>query len=118
MTGEREIMQQFPLLYRHKLRYGFECGDGWATLIKQLSAQLEPLIAELPAVDQRDTYAAHVKQKFGGLRFYMTTPSYAMYQAIAEAEAVSLRTCEACGAPGKLNQRDSWLYVSCESHRQ
>lgn len=58
--------------------------------------------------------AAQVKQKFGTLRFYMTSGTDEMYKLINEAEHKSARTCEECGLPGKL-RTTGWRVVNCDS---
>ena len=50
------LARDFPLLYANRygsaqgasVYWGFECNDGWATLIRRLSERLEPLIAAQP----------------------------------------------------------------------
>lgn len=112
-----DIQHRFPLLYREKLVWGFECGDGWADLLQKLSAKLEKLIAKLPPAQQAETYAVQVKQKFGGLRFYLVAPSEAMWHAILTAEDDAYRTCEQCGAPGRCRKNGGWLLTLCDSCR-
>jgi len=57
--------------------------------------------------------ASQVKEKFGTLRFYMTTGSNEMYNLIDEAEKESAKTCEFCGKPGKLRS-GGWLLTLCD----
>lgn len=89
------------------MHWGFECGDGWFELLKELSAKLEPL----------GVVAAQVKEKFGTLRFYTEGVDVAVADAvdlaIEAAEAKSEVTCEECGAPGALNN-GPWYRVSCK----
>jgi len=61
--------------------------------------------------------ASQVKEKFGGLRFYMTTSTDEMDNLISEAEALSYKTCEDCGQPGKPND-DGWISTLCEKCRK
>lgn len=58
--------------------------------------------------------AAQVKEKFGTLRFYMTTYDDEIENLICKAEVKSGKTCERCGKPGKL--RDSgWWVTLCDA---
>ncbi len=58
--------------------------------------------------------AAQVKEKFGGLRFYMTCGSDEIFDLISEAEALSYKTCEECGKPGE--ERDTgWIHTHCDN---
>jgi RNA polymerase-binding transcription factor DksA len=57
--------------------------------------------------------AAQVKEKFGGLRFYMTSENDEIRKLISEAEALSYETCEECGKPGE--ERDTrWIRTLCD----
>jgi hypothetical protein len=58
--------------------------------------------------------ASQVKEKYGGLRFYLTHGTPEMYAIVGKAESQSLMTCETCGKPGKRRGRE-WLYTRCNS---
>jgi len=109
------LLDNFPSLYRGYYKpfretsmcWGFECGDGWFGLVRDLSARLEPC----------GVFAVQVKEKYGSLRFY-TEPvpvevADEVDRLIDEAEAKSEVICELCGEPGKLND-GGWLKVRCE----
>jgi hypothetical protein len=59
--------------------------------------------------------ASQVKEKFGGLRFYVQAATDKHYQYISFAESMSYRTCEECGAPGKT-YTDGWHTTLCDIH--
>jgi hypothetical protein len=59
--------------------------------------------------------AVQVKEKFGGLRFYVQAATDKHYQYISFAESMSYRTCEDCGAPGKT-YTDGWHRTLCDIH--
>jgi len=111
------LLGRYPVLYQgHKLpitqnlmSFGFEHGEGWFKLIDQLSA-------DITALDEKNgstTIAVQVKEKFGGLRFYIQSGSDAIYDLIEEAEALSLKTCEQCGEPGEL-RGVGWVSTMCD----
>ena len=91
---------------------------------KCLSIHVDPHSEEEPPGNYRscscDTYAgnypkaAQVKEKFGGLRFYMTTQSDEISALIREAEALSSKTCQECGQPGE-SRGARWARTLCES---
>jgi hypothetical protein len=57
-----------------------------------------------------------VKEKFGGLRFYVNCRNdAAIRQRIGTAAQESFRTCEICGQPGELRE-DSWIKTLCGKH--
>ena len=61
--------------------------------------------------------AVQVKEKFGGLRFYVQAATDKHYQYISFAESMSYRTCESCGAAGKT-YTDGWHTTLCDIHAE
>jgi hypothetical protein len=61
--------------------------------------------------------AVQVKEKFGGLRFYVQAATDKHYQYISFAESMSYRTCEECGNPGKT-YTDGWHTTLCDIHAE
>ena len=57
--------------------------------------------------------ASQVKEKFGTLRFYMTSATSEMYDLVQEAEEKSATICENCGKPGKLRS-GGWIRCLCD----
>jgi len=66
--------------------------------------------ARVPVVTQ-------VKEKYGGLRFYVHGASDEQYAYIRFAESMSYRTCDVCGDKGKPN-REGWVTTRCAKHRE
>lgn len=118
---DKFLCERYPLLYadRHAsmqetcMYWGFDVGDGWFGAIDRLSAELEKIIAAMPGDDR--PRAAQVKEKFGGLRFYMTWETDEMSDLISDAEEECWRTCEVCGAAGQLQTTGGWLKTLCSS---
>ncbi|NBQ48315.1 MAG: hypothetical protein EBU33_07665 [Sphingobacteriia bacterium] len=61
--------------------------------------------------------ASQVKEKFGGLRFYVSGATDEHYNYISFAESISYRTCEQCGAAGKT-YTDGWHRTLCDIHAE
>jgi len=61
--------------------------------------------------------AVQVKEKFGGLRFYVERATDKHYNFISVAESMSYRTCEECGAPGH-RYTDGWHTTLCDIHAE
>jgi len=59
--------------------------------------------------------AVQVKEKFGGLRFYVQAATDEHYNYISFAESMSYRTCDQCGNPGKT-YTDGWHTTLCDIH--
>jgi hypothetical protein len=94
---------------------GFVHGDGWFDIVWRLCEELEALVAEAENVTARPFAVLQVKEKFGGLRFYVNFRTDAIQKRIATAGEESLRTCEVCGQPGKRRERD-WIRTLCDTH--
>jgi len=58
-----------------------------------------------------------VKEKLGTLRFYINGGTEEHYNYIRFAELLSGRTCETCGAPGKVRGH-GWYYTACDDHTE
>lgn len=120
---EEKLVKDFPNLYADMygdysqtcLAFGVEIGPGWFDLVYNLSVKIEAVIASFPKEDAKNYRAAQVKEKFGGLRFYMTRSNQEIHDLIAEAESESYKVCQRCGQPGKL-VKAGWLYTSCKEH--
>ena len=122
-----KLVKTFPLLYRNRyaketntcMCWGFTHGDGWHSIIWDLSLKVEPLITAytLEHPDDKDPpCAGQVKEKFGTLRFYMDGKSVpGINEAINKAESLSAVTCEVCGQPGKI-RTGGWISCLCDEH--
>jgi len=127
---DKKLCADFPLLYGDRngnmqntcMVWGFDCNDGWYQLIYDLSSKLEPLIKmylETATKEEAEYYprAMQVKEKFGTLRFYMTSATDEMYKLIQEAEDKSGEICETCGKPGKC-RNGGWITCLCDECSQ
>ena len=83
----------------------FDVGSGWHSLLKDLLV----FIAER----NPDTRVHQVKEKFGGLRFYVGQTTEEIRAAINEAEKASFHTCDVCGKPA-ITSGKHWLVTRCE----
>jgi RNA polymerase-binding transcription factor DksA len=122
-----KLFNDFPRLFKGKdlgmrenlMCFGFECGDGWFGLIYQLSKDLEVEFQKLPETEKQEAIendhyiAMQVKEKFGGLRFYMSIETKEMGRLISEAEDKSYTICESCGNPGEV-RRGGWVQTLCD----
>ena len=104
-----EILQKCPSLYREG--FLFECGPGWFNLIKDLSLKIEKIIQEND--DKSEMFAVQVKEKYGTLRFYMSSETERIIELIQEAETASSQICEVCGEVGKI-RGVRWFEVRCD----
>ena len=77
--------------------------------------QIDEAKAKLDEETLKVPVAVQVKEKFGGLRFYVQAATDKHYSYISFAESMSYHTCEECGAPGKT-YTDGWHTTLCDIH--
>jgi len=134
-----KLYAKYPKIFRQKdltiresaMPWGICCGIGWFTIIDELCANIEQHIenknwnikhkkerGELPqdAPNFPQIEATQVKEKFGGLRFYVNYSDEYIDGLISMAESMSLRTCEFCGNPGLPNE-EGWISTQCDPCR-
>jgi hypothetical protein len=80
-------------------------GPGWSKLI-------DKIYDKLPV----EVYIMQIKEKWGGLRFYVASATPEVYDVIDAVERESYRTCEVCGKPGKLREDLGWILTLCKEH--
>lgn len=84
----------------------FDISEGWYPLVKDLIDDLIKL--------GWNKQVCQVKEKFGGLRFYINEGSDEIYKRITQAENESYKICEATGTPGKLRTDLGWHLTLCD----
>jgi hypothetical protein len=121
---EQKLVERWPSWFNihgdpleTRMADGFAHGDGWFEIVWRLCEDLEPLAAEAEKAAVRPFEVQQVKEKFGGLRFYVSAShrTDAILQRIEIAESESLRTCEMCGKPGKRRENDC-IRTVCNEH--
>lgn len=83
-------------------------GQGWSKIIDQLLYDLDQ-----PKMEW-DCTILQVKEKWGGLRFYIGAGSDEVHKRVHQAEADSYKTCYQCGAEGKPRQT-GWVSTLCDN---
>ena len=84
----------------------FDISEGWYPLVKELIEDLINL--------GWDKEVCQVKEKFGGLRFYINGGGDEIYKRITKAENDSYEVCEITGKPGKLRNDIGWYLTLCD----
>ena len=87
----------------------FNVEEGWFGIIKEL---IENLI-ELGWNKQ----VCQVKEKFGGLRFYINEGSNEIHEKISQGVSKSYEVCEKCGEPGE-SISGGWIVTLCKFHAE
>ena len=109
----------FPEQIQKRIDAGMGCGsgigEGWLPLVIELDANIAKYVPNY-VIDQ-------VKEKFGGLRFYIgSVPekvSVDIYKLISNAENESYKICDVCGKEGKRINVSGRGYIAtrCELHK-
>lgn len=116
-----KVKAKYPQLFKAR-DLGTLVGPGWWPILEEAMISIVVVLERYP---DASCQVQQIKEKFGGLRFYVqlkrSTSSedgfYADIQScIRTAEAKAARTCEACGSPGTLG--GSWLKTYCDKHKR
>lgn len=96
------------------MSFGFECRDGWKDLLWELCEKIEKELNENPELKE-NFEVLQVKEKFGGLRFYIIDGNDNINDSIDEAEEKSYTVCEVCGSPvSEQTKINGWVSTVCE----
>lgn len=130
---DKQLCEKYPKIFRDRnksmqetcMYWGIDTGNGWYSIIDRLCGYIqnhidwkrktEPFAGmtdeEFDEVHQ--TVAAQVKEKFGGLRFYVDNADEFTRGLISMTEGASFSTCESCGNTG--SKRDGgWIRTLCD----
>jgi hypothetical protein len=106
-----EEMRLSNLLNRHGIKTPTpcwsDCPEGWLPLADRL-------IIDLVALGW-DMDLHQIKEKYGGLRFYIGDRSNDIDDRITQAEIESMHTCQICGNLGEL-RTEGWYSTLCAKH--
>ncbi len=116
-----DVAEDYPKVFQagHP-RCGFGVGRGWEALVRELCQGIEDLLPE-----EHEFSVQQVKEKFGGLRFYIFAHNLpvetmkGIHKLIDAAETRSYKECEVCGAPAEIDRgatRYGWLKALCPEH--
>ena len=106
--NENKLYEKFNFINEKYLIDGVCCGDGWFGLLYDLCIEIEK--SGVP----KDFIVSQIKEKFGGLRFYVSSCSNEVFDLIDKAEQDSYTICERCGKDGKLRDNMGWMMTLCD----
>lgn len=143
---DKKLCDAYPKLFRDRhgdpaktcMVWGFDVGDGWYSLIesicKYLMADVNRLKARIEAqyyseedrnkfrqqlveAEKNIPVVVQVKEKFGGLRFYVRGATENQFDYINFAENFSYRICEECGTTHDvMTYNCGWIKSLCSQH--
>jgi len=95
--------------------FGIEHGYGWYGLTLPIIEEVRLYNIKYP----NDTIKINqIKEKYGGLRIYLSGEPDYLKKMIMKAEHESEKTCEICGANGSNEKINGWYTTLCEEHRK
>ena len=134
---DKKLCEKYPKIFKMRnasmqetcMCWGFSHGDGWFSILDAACAniqnhvdwkrKIEPFASmtdeEFDEIHQ--PVASQVKEKFGGLRFYIDGADDYVSGVISMAESMSYRTCEYCGSPG-ISGGKGWIKTLCDTCRK
>ena len=130
-----KLFNDFPEFFKHKdnlraslMAFGFECGNGWFDLIYNLCIDIKKyFLNEYEGIGYNNEKYYHeipehfnvlqVKEKFGGLRFYISSAPQYVHDIIREAELKSFHICEECGKENPEYKKGDKKYKSFHRDR-
>lgn len=125
---ELKLKERFPKLlvdmygnpHQTCMSYGISCDDGWYDLLYNLCDELQCLSDAYG----KQIVATQIKEKFGGLRFYVKVESpndkisdeewKRIHDTISKYEELSLDTCELTGGEGEMFKRGFLMKTLCK----
>lgn len=109
---EQKLYDDFPRIFEKQIE--IQCEDGWFNLIHDTCEKLQ---RERDIVfDAEQPVAIQIKEKFGTLRFYFLGGTVRCLDITQEADNLSSRICEKCGASPAFLTGNHWLRTLCEEH--
>ncbi len=133
------LCKKYPKIFRDRnapmtetcMCWGFP-SNGWFSLLDSLCEKIQHHIDHPAWVENKKTgefeepteptcpqvVATQVKEKFGGLRFYVNGGDEYTRALIDEAESLSYSICEECGRMDNDvgRNRRGWIQTTCRDH--
>jgi predicted nucleic acid-binding Zn ribbon protein len=125
MTKELQdkLYKKYPKIFAQKdlpvsqtaMCWGMEFGDGWYWLIDNLCSYLQ---FQTDENNKPQIEASQVKEKFGGLRFYIDMGYEEAFNIISFVQSLSFSVCEECGTTKDVTQnKQGWIRSLCPKCR-
>lgn len=96
---------------------GFAVGSGWYHIVEALCDNIAGYLKNLKEDARPDFKVVQVKEKFGGLRFYVDNADETINGMIYMAESWADKSCEVCGNRGTQRGK-GWIVVLCDEHAE
>ena len=91
--------------------FHIECGKGWESLYKPILEYIENYNTDKK--EEEKIIVTQVKEKWGGLRFYVSHHTDELFEMINNAEKESYEICETCGTRDNVGLKGGWYETIC-----
>lgn len=125
-SWQEELIKKYPKIFPKT--FYFECLGGWSHILDNacglIQSHIDYQLSKDKDIDAEafQVIAVQVKEKFGGLRFYVNHTDDYVSGIIGLAESLSYNICETCGDKAvKINSENAynqyWSFTACEKHK-
>ena len=124
---QNKLFEKYPKIFRQKdlspqetaMCRGITCGDGWYTLIDTMCGNIQNHVEHVNRSKPEEAHivceATQVKEKWGGLRFYVQESDDFIKGIINLAESMSYTICSKCGSRAINKKNRGWIYTICDN---
>lgn len=111
---QKKLFEKYPELFKQKdlppkktcMCFGIECEDGWYSLIDFICKNINK---------NGETEVFQIKEKLGGLRFYINNGTDKDFDLIYTMESFSYYVCERCGSTKDAEpSKENWVKTLCK----
>lgn len=96
--------------------FGIECGYGWYGLVLPLYVAIQRYNRDKP--EEERINIDQIKEKWGGLRFYISRAPEEFYDWVDRIEEESYKICEICGTTTDVTtEGKGWISTLCKQCR-
>ena len=101
---------------------GYVC-PGWEQLIRDMLTEIVGTTWPDVLAEDTESFAiehpqfTQIKEKFGTLRVYGYNIDDEQQAILDRYAALSADTCMTCGKAGTMREKNRWLYVACDQHK-
>jgi hypothetical protein len=130
---DKKLCEKYPKIFKMRnasmqetcMCWGFEHGNGWYDIIDSACKNIQhhvdwkrkqssyDVMTQEEFDEEHQPVAVQVKEKFGGLRFYVDNCDDYVRGVISMAETMSYKTCEECGSHG-AKRSGAWVRTLCD----
>ena len=124
---QNKLFEKYPKIFVQKdlspqetaMCRGITCGDGWYTLIDTMCGNIQNHVEHVNRSKSEEEHviceATQVKEKWGGLRFYVQESDDFIKGIINLAESMSYTICSKCGNKAINQKNRGWIYTMCDN---